>query len=75
MALTSGTKFGPYEIRSPLGALAHTHVLGYSALATSLFFRKERLDFRVAAERSIALNPMDGSTVAFMGLLMAATGD
>jgi TolB-like protein/cytochrome c-type biogenesis protein CcmH/NrfG len=55
--------------------LAPTNALGYFALATSLFFRKEKLDFRVAAERAIALNRMDGSTIAFMGMLMAAFGD
>ncbi len=55
--------------------LAPTNALGYFALATSLFFRKEKLEFRVAAERAIALNPMDGSTTAFLGLLMAASGD
>jgi TolB-like protein len=55
--------------------LAPTNALGYFALAASHFFRKDKIDFRVAAEKAIALNRMDGSTVAFLGLLMAASGD
>jgi TolB-like protein/Flp pilus assembly protein TadD len=55
--------------------LAPTNALGYYALAASHFFRKDKIDFRVAAEKAIALNRMDGSTVAFLGLLMAASGD
>jgi TolB-like protein/Tfp pilus assembly protein PilF len=55
--------------------LAPTNALGYFALAASRFFRKEKTDFRVAAEKAIALNRMDGSTISFLGLLMAASGD
>jgi len=47
----------------------------YLALAQALFFRKEFPAFRVAAERAIALNPMDGSTVQFVSHLMAFAGD
>jgi TolB-like protein/Tfp pilus assembly protein PilF len=47
----------------------------YEALAQSLFFRREFTAFRNAAERAIALNPLDGATTAFMGMLMACTGD
>ena len=57
------------EDAAPLNALAH------SAKAVTLFFLKEKPAFRVAAERAIALNPMDGSTTAYLGLLMAAAGD
>jgi serine/threonine protein kinase len=57
------------EEAGPLNHLAH------SAKAVTLFFLKEKLAFRVAAERAIALNPLDGSTSAYMGLLMAAAGD
>ena len=58
----------------PLGralAAAHRAVeaapanhLGYHALATALFFRRERVAFRNAAERTVALNAMDGGTIA-----------
>ena len=41
-----------------------------------MFFLKEKLAFRVAADRAIALNPMDvGPASAYLGLLMAAAGD
>ena len=49
--------------------------LPYYALALALFFRREIPAFRVAAERAVSLNPMDGATVAFMGLLIAYAGD
>ena len=55
--------------------LAPSNHLGYWALATSLFFQKDKLGFRAAADRVIALNRMDGSTTAFMGLLIAYAGD
>ncbi len=54
---------------------APTNHLAYYAKATALFFQRERHGFRMAAERTIALNPMDGSTTAFLALLMAAAGD
>ncbi len=69
----------------PLGralAAAHRAVeaapsnhLAHHALASALFFRREMLAFRNAAERTIALNAMDGSTTAFVGHLMAYAGD
>lgn len=55
--------------------LAPSNHLAYSALAVALFFRRELQDFRIAAERAVALNPMDGDTKAFMGILMAYAGD
>jgi pentatricopeptide repeat protein len=54
---------------------APLHSLPYYALAQALFFRKETHSFRVAAERAVSLNPMDGATAAFMGLLIAYSGD
>jgi TolB-like protein/Tfp pilus assembly protein PilF len=51
------------------------HSLPYYALAQALFFRREIPAFRVAAERAVSLNPMDGATAAFMGLLIAYAGD
>ena len=44
-------------------------------MANVLFFGKEFQAFRNAAERAIALNPMDGDTSACMGCLMAFAGD
>lgn len=55
--------------------LAPSSNLACQALAQALFFRKELSAFRPLAERTIALNPMDGATVAFMGLLIACSGD
>jgi TolB-like protein len=54
---------------APSNALAHI------ALAQVRFFRKEFQAFRTAAEQALALNPMDGGTLALMGRLMAYTGD
>ena len=54
---------------------APLHSLPYYALAQALFFKKEFTAFRVAAERAISLNPMDGATAAFMGMLIAYSGD
>jgi TolB-like protein/Tfp pilus assembly protein PilF len=54
---------------------APSNHLAYLALAQTLFFRRELREFRNAAERAIALNPMDGHTKAFMGILMAYAGD
>jgi TolB-like protein/cytochrome c-type biogenesis protein CcmH/NrfG/predicted Ser/Thr protein kinase len=45
------------------------------ALAQTLFFRREFDAFRNVAERVLALNPFDGASTAFMGLLIAYTGD
>jgi adenylate cyclase len=49
--------------------------LSYHMLAQAFFFRREFEAFRNAAERAIALNPMDACTVAFMGILLAYTGE
>ncbi len=49
--------------------------LAYHVLAQALFFRRELPAFRNAAQRAIELNPMDGGTVAFMGILMGYAGD
>ena len=55
--------------------LAATHALGHYALATVYFFRKETVSFRVEAERALALNPLDASVRAYLGLLIAAAGE
>ena len=54
---------------------APSNGFAHQALAHALFFRREFQAFRAAADRSIVLNPMDGSTIAFMGILIAYAGD
>ena len=54
---------------------APSNHLAYHALAAALFFRREHAAFRNAAERAVALNPMDGFTMAYMGFLTAYAGD
>jgi TolB-like protein/DNA-binding winged helix-turn-helix (wHTH) protein/tetratricopeptide (TPR) repeat protein len=49
--------------------------LSYHALAAALYFRKEIPAFRAAADRAIALNPMDGFTIAYLGFLIAYSGE
>ncbi|MGC2476177.1 MAG: protein kinase [Candidatus Sulfotelmatobacter sp.] len=55
--------------------LAPTHALGHYSLATVYFFRKEMVPFRVEADRALALNPLDASVKAYLGLLIAASGE
>ena len=55
--------------------LADNHALGHYALATVYFFRKQMVPFHVEAERALALNPMDASQKAYLGLLIASAGD
>ncbi len=52
-----------------------TNHLAHSSLAQVLFLQKEFQAFRNAAARAVALNPMDGATVALMGILLAYAGD
>jgi TolB-like protein/Flp pilus assembly protein TadD len=55
-------------------AIAPSNHFARHALAQAHFFRQELQAFRIAAERAVALNPMDGCTTAFMGILMAYAG-
>jgi TolB-like protein/Tfp pilus assembly protein PilF len=55
--------------------LAPTHALGYYALAFTYFFRKETSAFRAAVEKAVELNPMDGSVIGLLGLLLHHAGD
>jgi len=48
--------------------------LSYYALAQALFFHKEIQSFRNAVERAIALNPMDGNSLAFLGEMLVYSG-
>ncbi len=54
---------------------APSNHLAWYALATVRFFQKDKLAFRAAAERSLSLNRMDGSTLAYLGLMIAAAGE
>jgi serine/threonine-protein kinase len=54
---------------------APSNGLAYGALARALFFRKEFQAFRVAADRTIELNPFNGPTLAAMGAMIAYAGD
>jgi TolB-like protein/Flp pilus assembly protein TadD len=54
---------------------APSNSLAQTALAKTLFFRKEFQAFRSAAEKAISLNPMDGSKLAQLGGLLAYSGD
>src|SRR5712692_7999523 len=54
---------------------APSNHLAYHALASALFFRRDLGAFRSAAERAVALNPMDGFTLAYLGFLIAYSGD
>lgn len=47
----------------------------YYALAETHFFRRDFGALRAAAERAVALNPRDGNTVAFMGILYCYAGE
>lgn len=49
--------------------------LGYHALASVFYFQKEFQAFRSAADHAIALNPMDGFTMAYLGFLVAYSGE
>jgi len=52
-----------------------TNHKAYQALAWALFYRREFPASRIAAERTIALNPMDASAIARVGMTMAFSGD
>jgi TolB-like protein/Tfp pilus assembly protein PilF len=60
--------------RRAVAAAPQNH-LAQHALAQALFFRRELQAFRNAADRAVALNPMDGCTTNFLGILMAYAGD
>jgi serine/threonine-protein kinase len=47
----------------------------HHALASVLFFQRELQAFRNAAERAVALNPMDGFNLAYMGNYMVNGGE
>lgn len=55
--------------------IAPSNHLAHHALAVAEFFRKEYQRFRLAAARALELNPMDGFTLAYLGMLIAYSGD
>jgi TolB-like protein len=56
-------------------ALDAANQFAYHALAQASFFQHDLSAFAPAANRAIALNPLDGGTVAYMGILIAYSGD
>jgi TolB-like protein/class 3 adenylate cyclase len=68
--LTSGAA----AARRAVEAAPSNH-LAYFGLAQALFFQKEFQSFRNAADRAVALNPMDGNSIAFVGELLTYAGD
>jgi len=54
-------------------AAPNSHLAHY-ALAQALFFHKDIQSFRNAVERAIALNPMDGNSLAFLGEMLVYSG-
>ena len=65
---------GAAAARRAVEAAPSNHLAHFS-LAQALFFQKEFQSFRHAAERTIALNPMDGNSIAFLGELLTYAGD
>jgi len=69
----------------PLGRAVHaarrameispTNHLAPNAMGTALFFTKEMGAFHYEVERAMKLNPMDGSTLANLGMLTAFSGE
>ena len=55
--------------------LGPTSPLAHFALAQALFFRKERDKFRHEADRTVSLNPMDGSSLALVGEMLGHSGE
>jgi TolB-like protein len=86
LSLMYSNEYGHWDIRNPESfekalqfartavLAAPLHSLPYYALAQALFFQREFPASRTAAERAVSLNPMDGATAAFMGLLIAYSG-
>ena len=54
---------------------APSNPLAHFSLAQAFFFQKQYPSVRGEAERAVALNPMDGNSIAFMGELLTYAGD
>jgi serine/threonine protein kinase/tetratricopeptide (TPR) repeat protein len=55
--------------------LAPSYARGYYALAWVYFFCREKASFHAAVEQAVALNPMDGSIIGILGLLLHHAGE
>jgi TolB-like protein len=55
--------------------LGPSNHLAYFSLAQALWCLKDYDSFRDAVERAVALNPMDGNSVAYLGELLVYAGD
>ncbi len=55
--------------------IAPSNHLAHFALAQVFFFQKEFQSLRNTAERVVALNPMDGNSIAFLGEVLIYSGD
>lgn len=87
LSLMYSNEFGHWDICNPQSfekalqaartavLAAPLHSLPHHALAQALFFRREFSAARKAAEKAVSLNPLDAATTAFMGLLIAYSGD
>jgi tetratricopeptide (TPR) repeat protein len=64
-----------YEAAKRAVDLATENHFARLAIAMVYYYRKEFDAFRNAAERAVALNPMDGYTLARMGMSLAFAGD
>jgi TolB-like protein/Tfp pilus assembly protein PilF len=69
-SLASGLKAAQRAVE-----VAPSNALAYFSLAPALFFQREFQSFRNAADRAVALNPMDGNSIAFMGELLTYAGE
>ena len=69
-ALTSGASAARRAVEA-----APSNPLAHFSLAQALFFQKEFEGFRNAADRAVALNPMDGNSIAFLGELLTYASD
>jgi TolB-like protein len=54
---------------------APSNHLAHHALASVEFFRRQMESFHIASARAVALNSMDGFTLAYLGFLTAYAGD
>ena len=64
-----------YTMAQRAVASAPTSNFAHATLACVLFFQKDFLAFRTAAERALALNRMDSSSMALLGTMIAYAGD
>ena len=55
--------------------IAPSDNLGFNALASIQFLRREASAFRISADRAVQLNPMDGFTLGYMGFMLAYSGE